>query len=83
MFVIRYIIPVVITGRLIYRRQPDYIDSQFLKIIQMSRDSVQIPDTIPVAVSKAARINLVYYAFLPPLIHLFHPILFKNIYDWL
>ncbi len=64
--VIGDIIAVVIVRGRIERRNPDHIHAQIFQIIQVLRDPVQIPDTITVAVRKAARINLIDHRFLPP-----------------
>ena len=64
--VIADIIPIVIIGRLIYRRQPNHIHPQILQIIQPAGNPLQIPDSIPVAVHKASGINLINHRLFPP-----------------
>ena len=64
--VVTDIITIVVIGRLVDRREPDYINAQFFQIIQLFRDTVQIADSVPVAVVKTPRINLIYNTFLPP-----------------
>ena len=70
--IIANIISVVVIRRLIHRRQPDHIDAQLLQIIQLGRNSFQISDTIPIAIHKASRIDLIHHRFFPPLS--FHPV---------
>ena len=60
------VVPIVIVGRLIDRREPDHIHAQFLQIIQFFRDPVQIPDPVSIAVSEAAGVDLIDHTFLPP-----------------
>ena len=68
------IIPVVIVGGFVNGGQPDYIRAQFLNIVQMLCDSVEIADAVSVAVRKTSGINLINYAAFPPRIaHRFIP----------
>ena len=60
------IIAVVVIGRLIHRREPDHINPQIFQIVQPADNPLQIANPIPVAVHKAARINLINNGFLPP-----------------
>ena len=64
--VVRDVVTVVIIGRFVDRRQPDYIYAKLFEIIQMHGDTVQISDSISVAVLKGAWIDLVNDSFFPP-----------------
>ena len=42
------IVPVIVVGGGIYRRNPDHIDPQVLQVIKMGRNAVQVPDPVSV-----------------------------------
>src|SRR6185369_6873110 len=48
------------------RRKPDGIDSQGGQVIKFFCDALEITDTIPIAVCKRTRIDLIENCFLPP-----------------
>ena len=64
------VVSVVVIGGLIHRREPDHVDPQIFQIVQPARNALQIPDTVPVTVHKAAGVDLINYRFFPPC--LFH-----------
>ena len=64
--IITDIVPIVIIRRLVNRRQPYDINPQLLQIIQLSCNSIQISDSVPVAVTETSGVNLIYNTFLPP-----------------
>ena len=64
--VVGNIISIVIVGGTVHRREPDDIDPQLLKIGQMLSNSLNIADSIPIAVRKTAGIDLINDRFLPP-----------------
>ena len=63
------VITVVVVGRVIDRGQPQCVYPQLFQVVQLSRDARQVSDPVPVAVTEAARINLIEYCLLPPLWH--------------
>ena len=69
--VVRYIVAVVVIGGLVDRGQPQDIHTEFFQIGQMSSNSVQIPDSVAVAVGKTPGIDLINNGFFPPF-SLFH-----------
>ena len=72
--VIRDIISIVILRRLIDWTDPEYIDSQFFQIFNFPCNSWNIPHSIPIAVRKTSRIDLINDTALPPfLLHLMSP----------
>ena len=66
LIVIGNIVPLVHKGRLVDRRYPYNINTQFLQIIEFLYNSSQITDSIPIAVVKALGINLIGYFLMPP-----------------
>ena len=64
--IIADVITVIVIGRLIDRGQPDHVDAQIFQIIQPACDSLQVADTVPVAVHKAAGVDLINDRFFPP-----------------
>ncbi|MPN64034.1 hypothetical protein SDC9_211805 [bioreactor metagenome] len=50
------------------RRKPDSIHAQLLQVIQLLDHSFKITNTIPVAIGKTTRIDLVENCFLPPFV---------------
>ena len=53
------------------RGNPDRIHSQVLQVVQLRSDSFQVSNAVIIAVSEAARINLVEDCVLPPLMAFF------------
>ena len=49
-----------------HRGQPDGSDAEFLQIIEVRSDSVQIADAVSIRIGETARIDLVDYRMLPP-----------------
>ncbi len=64
--VIPDVITVVIVGGIVDRRKPKGINAETLQVVKPRADTVDIADTIAVAVGKGAWINLVEDGFLPP-----------------
>ena len=64
--IITDIIAVVVIWRLVYGRQPYHIYTKLLQIVKLTCNTVQITYSVSVAVTKASRINLINYSFLPP-----------------
>ena len=64
--VITYIVAIVVIGRIVDGGQPQSIHAQLFQIIQFADDSLQIPDSVPVAVAEAPGVNLVEYRLFPP-----------------
>ena len=58
--IIRDVVTIVIHWRLEKGRDPDIVDSQRLKVIQLGADSVQISDPVSVRVAVRFNINLIY-----------------------
>ena len=65
--VVRNVIPEIDLWRGIERRDPDGVDAEFLEIIQMLGDAIQVADSVSVCICEAAGINFVNYGALPPL----------------
>ena len=64
--IIRNIITVVIHGRLVNRREPDGRDPQFLQVIQLTDNPLQVTDSIPITVHKGLGIDLINASLVPP-----------------
>ena len=75
--IIGNIITVVILGRAVYRRKPDSVNSQHLKVVQLLNDSLKIADPVSVAVAETSGINLIDHCRLPPFLrtvtHILYP----------
>ena len=65
--IVRNVVSIVILRGTVYRRKPDCVNSQIRQIIQPRNDPRKISDSIPIAVLKTSRINLIYDLILPPL----------------
>ena len=68
--VIGDVVSVVIVGGAIDRGEPDHIDPKLLQVGKMRRDSLQIADSVSIAVREGARIDLIDNCFLPPCLFL-------------
>ena len=64
--VIGNVVSIVILRRLQHRGNPQNINAKLFQVIQFFYNSVDISDSVPVAVVKAFGINLIYNAFFPP-----------------
>ena len=64
--IIADVIPVVVVGRLVDRREPDGVRAELTDIFKPAGDAGQVPDAVAIGVLKAARVNLIYGASLPP-----------------
>ena len=64
--VVRDIVAIVIVGGTVDGREPDHIDPELCQIRKAGGDSVQITDSVPVAVGEAARIDLIDDGLFPP-----------------
>ena len=64
--IIADVIAVVVVGRFINRREPDGVRAELADIFKPAGDAGQIPDAVAVGILKAARVNLVNRASLPP-----------------
>ena len=72
--VVGNVIPLIHKGRFINRREPDDVNAKLFQIVQLRDNSPQIPDSVPVRIQKALRINLINNCFFPPcFLHLFSP----------
>ena len=81
--VIGNVVAIVILRRLQHRGNPQNINAKLFQVIQFFYNSVDISDSVPIAVVKAFGINLIYNAFFPPVF--FHTkqflsVLFFSIY---
>ena len=65
--VIGNVVAIVILRRLQHRGNPQNINAKLFQIIQFFYNSVDISDSIPIAVVKAFWIDLIYNAFFPPI----------------
>src|ERR1035438_8720180 len=57
--IVRDVVAVIAQGRREKRHQPDRIDSEFLHIIELLRESLKISNAIAVAVKECAYVDLV------------------------
>ena len=64
--VVADIVAVIGVGRVVVRREPDYIDAEFLQVVEMLGDAVEVADPVAVRILKASRVDLVDDSFLPP-----------------
>ncbi len=64
--IIADIVTVVVVWRFINGREPDHVDPQVFQIIQTACDSLNVSDTVSVAVHKAARVDLIDHSLFPP-----------------
>ena len=70
--VVRDVVAVVAQWRGEERHQPDGIDAQFLKIVELLRQSAEIADAIRVGIEKCADVDLVDDGVLVPELVLRH-----------
>ena len=70
--VIRNIVTVIHIRRSIDRRHPYCIDAKLLQIIQLLNHSLQITDSIIVAIFKTSWVNLVDHQIFIPVFFVFH-----------
>ena len=59
--VVTYIVACVIKGRIIARVHPDRVTAEVLKMIELSDDTPDVADAVPVAVRKGLRVDLIKY----------------------
>ena len=64
--VVGNVIPLIHKGRFINRREPDDVNAKLFQIVQLRDNSPQIPDSVPVRIQKALRINLICHFIVPP-----------------
>jgi hypothetical protein len=64
--IVRNVVPEVDHGRGVEGRDPERVDAEPNEVIEPVSDSAQVARAVPVAVLKAARVNLIDDAALPP-----------------
>src|SRR5260370_3283043 len=64
--VIRNVIAEIHQGRRVHRADPDRVDGQVAKIIQLRGNSVDVANAVTIRILEAARIDLVNDSVLPP-----------------
>jgi hypothetical protein len=69
LLVVADVVAVVVLRRLVDRRQPEHIDTQFGEVVQMVDDAAQVAHAVAVGVGEAPRVDLVDDRALPPLAH--------------
>jgi hypothetical protein len=67
--VIRHIIPCIPKGGEIAGIQPEGVAAQLPDIVQFSDNTWNIPDSVPVAVTKTLGINFIKYTIFQPIRH--------------
>ena len=69
--VVGYVVAVVVVGRGEERREPQRVDAQLRKVVQLGDDAGQVAHAVAVGIEKAARVDLVDH-------QIAHPVLLWN-----
>ena len=64
--VVRYIVPAVAAWRRLKRHEPDSCDAETLQVVEFLNQTLEVPDPVPVAVTKGPNVRFINHRVLVP-----------------